>query len=296
MGPIIGILIVIGAVVGGFLGMGGHLSVLWQPFELVIIGGACCGIFVLAHPMHVVRDTLTAIGELFTGRRQKEHDFLELLGLLYTLLRTVKGKGMLQIEKHIEHPETSELFGQYPSVLKNKRAVKFISDYFRLLSLRTAKPHEIESLMDEEIRIISKEFHAPTRALQMAAEALPALGIVAAVLGVVKAMGAINEPPEVLGHLIGGALLGTFLGVFLSYGLFAPMAALVRSNRDLNITYFVSIKSTLLAHLNGAAPQVSVEYGRKVIHSNTQPSFAAVEEITMLDTDAARAAKTSKAA
>lgn len=295
MGPLIGILLVVAAVVGGYLGMGGNLAVLWQPFEFVVVAGASCGIFVLAHPMHVVKDTLKAIGELFAGNRVKEHDFLELLGLLYTLLRTIKGKGMLQLERHIERPEESDIFGEYPSVMKNKRAVRFICDYLRLLSLGTAKPHEVESLMDEEIRMISKEFHGPTRALQMQAEGLPALGIVAAVLGVIKAMGAINQPPEVLGGLIGGALLGTFLGVFLSYGVVGPIASLIRASRDLRITYFVSIKATILAHLNGAAPQVAVEYGRKVIHSSTQPSFYAVEEATILDTDLGRAARAKAA-
>ncbi|WP_119461176.1 flagellar motor stator protein MotA [Rhodospirillaceae bacterium SYSU D60014] len=293
MGPLIGILLVVAAVGGGYLGMGGNMSILWQPYEFVIVAGASAGIFVLAHPLPVVKDTLQAIGELFAGKREKEKDFLELLGLLYTLLRAVKSKGMLQLERHIEHPEESEFFQQYPTVLRKKRAVRFICDYLRLLSLGTAKPFEIEALMDEEIRILSKEFHGPTRALKMAAEGLPALGIVAAVLGVIKAMGAINEPPEVLGQLIGGALLGTFLGVFLSYGVVDPIASLIRVNRESSISYFVSIKSTILAHLNGAAPQVAVEYGRKVIHSQTQPSFAAVEEATILDTELGKAARAS---
>jgi chemotaxis protein MotA len=296
MGPLVGIPLLLAAVLGGFIGMGGQIAVLWQPYELLIVAGAACATLIIGNSMEVVKDTLRAIADLFTGKKVREKDFLELLGLLYSILRSVKGQGMLQLESVIERPYESEVFKQYPTVLANRRAVNFLCDYLRLLSLGTAKAHEIESLMDEEIRILSKDLHKPTHALQTMADALPALGIVAAVLGVIKAMGAINQPPEVLGHLIGGALFGTFVGVFFSYGVVGPLAHLIRGVRDGQITYFVAIKSTLLAHLNGAAAQVAIEYGRKVLHADTRPSFDAVEKATILDTDVIKHAKSRKAA
>ena len=296
MGPLVGIPLLLAAVLGGFIGMGGQIAVLWQPYELLIFAGAACATLIIGNSMEVVKDTLRAIADLFTGKKVREKDFLELLGLLYSILRSVKGQGMLQLEFVIERPYESEVFKQYPTVLANRRAVNFLCDYLRLLSLGTAKAHEIESLMDEEIRILSKDLHKPTHALQTMADALPALGIVAAVLGVIKAMGAINQPPEVLGHLIGGALFGTFVGVFFSYGVVGPLAHLIRGVRDGQITYFVAIKSTLLAHLNGAAAQVAIEYGPKVLHADTRPSFDAVEKATILDTDVIKHAKSRKAA
>jgi len=296
MGPLIGIPLLLIAVLGGYLGMGGAMSVLWQPFEVLIVAGAAIATLIIANPTHVVKDTVGSVGDLFRGKKVKETDYLDLLGLLYSILRSLKGQGMLQLESMIERPYESDLFKQYPSVLANRRAVNFLCDYLRLLSLGTAKPHEVESLMDEEIRILSKDLHRPTHALQVMADALPALGIVAAVLGVIKAMGAINQPPEVLGHLIGGALFGTFLGVFLSYGVVSPLASLVRTNKDAQISYFVAIKSTLLAHLNGSAAPVAIEYGRKVLHIDAQPSFNAVERRTVLDSDVIRHAKDREAA
>ncbi|GAK45241.1 chemotaxis MotA protein [Tepidicaulis marinus] len=296
MGPLIGIPLLIIAVIGGYMGMGGEISVLWQPFEMLIVVGAAISTLIIGNPLAVVKDTVRSVGDLFNGKKVKEEDYLELLSLLYAILRSVKGQGMLQLENMIERPHESELFQQYPRVLANPRAVNFLCDYLRLLSLGTAKPHEIESLMDEEIRILSKDLHRPTHALQVIADALPALGIVAAVLGVIRAMGAINQPPEVLGHLIGGALFGTFIGVFLSYGVVSPLAGLVRTNKDAQISYFLAIKSTLLAHLNGAAAQVAIEYGRKVLHIDAQPSFDAVEKSTVLENDVIRHAKARDAA
>jgi len=296
MGPLIGIPLLLVAVLGGYLGMGGAMSVLWQPFEVLIVAGAAIATMIVGNPMHVVKDTLRSVSDLFTGKKVTESDYLDLLGLLYSILRSLKGQGMLQLESMIERPYESDLFKQYPSVLANPRAVNFLCDYLRLLSLGTAKPHEVESLMDEEIRILAKDFHRPSHTLQVMADALPALGIVAAVLGVIKAMGAINQPPEVLGQLIGGALFGTFLGVFLSYGVVGPIAGLVRTNKDTQISYFLAIKSTLLAHLNGAAAQVAIEYGRKVLHIDAQPSFNAVEQRTILEADVIRHAKNRDAA
>ncbi|MGB6086011.1 flagellar motor stator protein MotA [Parvibaculum sp.] len=296
MGLIIGISFLFIAVLGGFIGMGGHLAVLWQPFEVLIVCGAALATFFTANSMKVIKDTGRALMDIFTGRRLKEKDFLDLLGLMFSLLRTIRGQGILHLEAAIERPYDSPIFQQYPSVLAKPRAVSFLCDYLRLLSLGTAKPHEVEALMDEEIRMISKDLHRPTHALSVVADALPALGIVAAVLGVIKAMGAINQPPEILGHLIGGALFGTFLGVFLSYGVVSPIAGQVRSNRDTEISYFLAIKSTLLAHLNGAAAQVAVEYGRKVLHDDAQPSFDAVEEATIRENEVIRHSKNRKVA
>ncbi|MEM1104691.1 MAG: MotA/TolQ/ExbB proton channel family protein, partial [Pseudomonadota bacterium] len=207
-----------------------------------------------------------------------------------------KSKGMMQLERDIERPYESELFGRFPRVLKHKMSIGFLCDYLRLISLGSEKSHELESLMDQEIETLHKEMSRPLKALQTMAETLPALGIIAAVLGVIKAMGYINQSTEILGGMIGGALVGTFLGILLSYGLVMPIAGIVRARRDERVNYHICIKAGLLAYLNGYAPQICIEYARKVLYSDVQPSFDAVEQATTFntaaraDTAAARAA------
>lgn len=265
---------------GGYAAMGGHLSVLWQPFEVVIICGAALGGYVIANPAPVLKKTGAAIGQAFTGKRYKKQDYLELLSLLYMIFKLAKTKGMLALEQHIERPEESSLFQQFPSVYKNHHAMTFLRDYLRLMSLGTEDPHTLEALMDEEIETHHAESYQVANAFQTVADTLPALGIVAAVLGVIKTMGAITEPPEVLGKLIGGALVGTFLGVWLAYGFVGPIANNLKAMYDSENKYFQCMKAGLLAHLHGYAPAVSVEFARKMLFSNERPDFYEVEETT----------------
>jgi chemotaxis protein MotA len=275
---IIGCVVVIVCVLGGYVAMGGHLDVLMQPFELVIIGGAAVGAFIISNPKSVISKVGKAIGAAMKGPRYKKEDYIELLSVLFAVFKLAKSKGMLSLETHIENPHDSDLFNQFPGFAGNEHALIFLCDYLRLVSLGTENPHELESLMDEEIETHHKEHHGIASAIQTMADGMPALGIVAAVLGVIKTMGAITEPPEVLGKLIGGALVGTFLGVFLAYGFVGPIASQLNATYDADTKYFQCIKAGLLAYLQGYAPAICVEFARKALLSDVRPTFYEVEE------------------
>ena len=277
---IVGSIIVVLCTFGGYVAMGGHLNVLWQPFELVIIGGAALGAFVIGNPKSVLGGTGKALAGAMKGDKYGKADYLELLSLLYQIFKTAKTKGMLALEQHVEKPEESALFQQFPTVHKNHHAMEFLCDYLRLMSLNAEDPHTMEDLMDEEIDTHHHHSMRIADAVQSSADAMPALGIVAAVLGIIKTMGAITEPPEVLGHLIGGALVGTFLGVWLSYGFIGPIASSLKNMYDGEQKFYVCMKAGLLAHLHGYAPAVSVEFARKALYPNTRPDFFEVEEAT----------------
>ncbi len=277
---IVGSIIVVVCTLGGYAALGGHLGVLWQPFEVVIIVGAAIGGYIIANPKPVLARTMKAIGQLVTGRRHSKESYLELISLLYTLFKVAKTKGMLTLEQHIEKPEESSIFQQFPTVAGNHHAMTFICDYLRLMSLGSEDPHTLEDLMEEEIETHHQEIYQVANAVQTMADTLPALGIVAAVLGVIKTMGSITEPPEVLGRLIGGALVGTFLGVWLAYGFVGPLASALKARYDAETKYFQCIKAGLLAHLHGYAPAISVEFARKALFSDVRPDFYEVEEAT----------------
>ena len=277
---IIGSVIVLGCVVGSYMALGGHLKVLWQPFELVIIGGAGVGAYIIANPKNVLGQTLGGLSSVMKGAKYKKEDYVELLSLLYQVFKLAKTKGMLALESHVDHPHESDLFSRFPSFMANHHAQEFLCDYLRLMTLGTDNPHELEALMDQELDTHHQEAHRVSHALQQLAEAFPGLGIVAAVLGVIKTMGAITEPPAVLGALIGAALVGTFLGILLCYGFVGPMATALKGNQEEEHLYFVCIKAGLIAHLQGYAPAVSVEFARKVLQSHTRPSFQELEEAT----------------
>lgn len=277
---IIGVILVVVCTLGGYMALGGKVSVLWQPFEVVIIVGTAIGAFVIANPGSVLRKVGAGIGKAMKGSRYKREDYLELLCLLYSVFKLAKSKGMLALETHIENPEESALFQQFPNFMQNEHAVTFLCDYMRMLTLGTENPHELETLMDEELETHHHEVLRIARAMQTMADGMPALGIVAAVLGVIKTMGAITEPPEILGQLIGGALVGTFLGVWLSYGFVGPTANAIQNAYEDEHRYFAAIKAGLLAHLQGYAPAVSVEFARKALSSTIRPSFLEVEEAT----------------
>lgn len=273
----IGCVIVGVSVVGGFLGAGGHLHVLWQPFEYLIIFGSALGAFVIANPPAVLVGTVKSMKHLLGGGRPSEDSYLELLSALYAILKLAKTKGDLALEAHIDRPHESALFQAYPRLAANPVALEFLCDYLRLLTLGTTKPHEMEAVMDAEIEAHRSEHEAVCHALQTAADGLPALGIVAAVLGVIHTMGSITEPPEVLGHLIGGALVGTFTGVLASYGLVAPIARAIEGTFAAETDGLECIKAALVAHTQGYAPQVAVEFARKLIRSKIRPSFVALD-------------------
>ncbi len=275
---IIGSVVVLASVAAGYLLNGGHIDVLWQPFELLIILGAAAGGFVTANRKPVLSATGAAVAALLKSEKYDKKAYLELLSLLYSVFKLAKTKGTLALEQHVEKPEDSSLFGQYPKFQGDHHAVVFLCDYLRLLTLGTDNHHEMETLMDEEIETHHEEQSAVVGAIQAVADGLPALGIVAAVLGVIHTMGSITEPPAVLGHLIGGALVGTFCGVLFAYGFVGPIASAVKARSDAETRYFLCIKAGLLAYMQGYAPAVAVEFARKALNTDVRPTFYEVEE------------------
>jgi len=275
---IIGWVVVTGCVIGGYMAMGGKLGVLWQPFELVIIGGAGVGAFITANPKFVLSKAGYAFKAALKGPKYSKDDYLELLSLLYAIFKLAKTKGMLAIESHIERPEESSLFQAFPRFSADHHALEFLCDYLRMMTLGTDNPHELADLLDEELETHHAEDAMIQSAYQTMGDGFPALGIVAAVLGVIKTMGSITEPPEVLGKLIGGALVGTFLGILLAYGFVSPMAASMNATFQADAKYLQCIRAGLLAHVSGYAPAVSVEFARKALLQKDRPSFFEVEE------------------
>ncbi len=277
---VIGNIGVVVCTIGGYMALGGNVKVLWQPFELVIIFGSAVCAYMVANSPHVIKASLVDIKNIYKKDKYGKQEYLELLSMLYTVFKMARTKGWLSLEQHIEEPHESEIFKQFPSFYNEHRAVTFLTDYLRIISLGSENPHELEALMDEEIETMQEEKEHTSHSIQTMADGLPALGIVAAVLGVIKTMGAISEPPEILGKLIGGALVGTFLGVWLAYGFVSPTASAMKSRNDGEMKYILCIKICILAFLQGAAPQVAVEFGRKILLHEVQPSFLEVEEAT----------------
>jgi len=277
---IIGVLVVIGCVVGGYLGVGGHMAVLWQPFEFIIILGAAIGAFVIGNTGAVIKGTMGAFGTLLKGPKYNKAAYVELLGMQFSMYKLVQSKGILALEQHIENPHESELFKRFPTFAANHHAVEFVCDYMRMVTLGSNNVHEMEALMDEELETHHQEQERIVGAMQALADGTPALGIVAAVLGVIHTMGAISEPPEVLGHMIGGALVGTFFGVFVAYGFFAPFAQSLKNIYESESKYFLSLKVGLLAHISGQVPVMAIEFARKALFAEDRPTFAEVDEAT----------------
>jgi chemotaxis protein MotA len=278
---ILGLIIVCVCLLGSFVMMGGHLDVLWQPYEYVIILGCGIGTFFVANPMKVVKDVGKGILEAIKESMPKRTDYLDILSLLFVLLREMRSKTKSEMEVHIDKPEESAIFKSYPGVLKDTDVITFICDYCRLILIGSARPHEIEALMDEEIQTIMRDKLKAYTATNAVAEALPALGIVAAVLGVIKAMGSLDKPPEVLGELIGAALVGTFAGILFSYGLFGPMAVKIKTVREKKARIYVIVKQSLIAYMNGSMPQTAVEHGRKAVSSYERPTVTELEQATL---------------
>ncbi len=277
---VIGLILVLVLVFTGYTLAGGKFGVILAalPFEMMMIGGAALGAFLCANSVPVIKQCLGDLKKVMSGAKWNAEDYKDLLCLLFTISKVMKTKGMMALEPHIENPEESKIFQQYPKILHDHFAIDFITDTVRMMSMNLDDPHQVEDAMDKTLEKHHHESSAPADALQTMSDGLPALGIVAAVLGIIKTMSSINEPPEVLGKLIGGALTGTFLGVFLSYGFVGPVASRLRACYHEEHQFYIIIKDMMVAHLHGNAAQVSVELGRAQVPTYIQPTFEELEE------------------
>jgi chemotaxis protein MotA len=274
-----GIVVLFVCVFGGYLMTGGSLGVIFEalPHEILTILGAAIAAMVIAGSMYNLKKILGSLGKVISGPVWKPKDYNDLLCLLYLLTKTMKSKGLIALEAHIERPGESSIFKRYPKITKDHFALDFICDTLRMMTMSLEDPHQVEAAMEKQLEKHHHESLVGANALQTMADGLPALGIVAAVLGVIKTMGAISEPPEVLGGMIGSALVGTFLGVFLAYGIVGPMGTRLRAVVDEDALFYHVIRDILVAHLHGNAAQVSVEIGRGSVPSEYQPSFLELE-------------------
>ncbi|MFA6015248.1 MAG: flagellar motor stator protein MotA [Gallionellaceae bacterium] len=275
---IIGYLIVCGSVFGGFAMAGGHLGALFQPIELLMIGGAAAGAFLVGNTTKAIKATLKAFPNCFKGSSYTKDTYMELMALLYELLGKVRKEGLMSIENDVENPNESPIFAKYPKILGDHHIVEFITDYLRIMVSGNLNAMEIENLMDMEIETHHHEALLPSHTIAKLGDGMPAFGIVAAVMGVVHTMESVGIPPAELGMLIAHALVGTFLGILLAYGFVGPLAGLLEQKADESTKMFQTIKVTLLANLNGYAPAMAVEFGRKVLISTERPGFVELEE------------------
>ena len=280
MFQIIGIVLLFGLVFGSYLISGGNMAPIIHaaPHELMAIGGAGIAALLISNSVTTLKAIGGGFGKIFAGPKWKAADYRDLLSLLFLLTKTMKSKGVIALESHIERPHESSIFSRFPKIMKDHFAVDFICDTLRMMTMNLEDPHQVEDAMEKQLEKHHHEAHAPAHALQNLADALPALGIVAAVLGVIKTMGSITEPPAVLGGMIGGALVGTFMGVFLAYGLVGPFAMRLGQIIDEDAAFYNIIRSVLVAHLHGNAAQISIEIGRGSVPSTAQPSFLELEE------------------
>ena len=275
---ILGYVVVLGSVFGGYALMGGHFGVLYQPLEMLIIGGAAVGAFIAGNDGKTIRATLKELPKLVTS--SKKHDkalFMELLALMYVLLSKGRKEGMMALESDVEDPQNSPLFAPYPVILGDTRVLEFMTDYLRLIVSGNTDPHEIGELMEQEMETYKHEGQIPAHSLFRVGDALPALGIVAAVLGVVHALASADLPPSEMGQLIAHAMVGTFLGILLAYGFVSPLGSLIEHKVAESLKVYECIRVTLMASLNGYAPQLAVEFGRKVLVSTARPSFSELD-------------------
>nr|WP_246584514.1 flagellar motor stator protein MotA [Yersinia kristensenii] len=273
-----GYIVVLGAVFGGYIIVGGHLGALYQPAEFLIIGGAGIGAFIVGNNGKAIKATLKAMPKLMRRSKYNKVLYMDLMALLYRLLAKSRQQGMLSLERDIESPLESEIFSNYPRILADKLLVEFITDYLRLIVSGNMNAFEIEALMDEEIETHEQECEVPAGSLAMVGDSLPAFGIVAAVMGVVHALASADRPAAELGALIAHAMVGTFLGILLAYGFISPLATLLRQQSAETTKMMQCIKVTLLSSLNGYAPQIAVEFGRKTLYTTERPSFIELEE------------------
>lgn len=274
---ILGYVVVALSVFGGFALAGGHLHSLWQPVEVLMIAGAGFGAFLVGNSGPALKATFKALPKVLKGAKYTKDNYMELMALLYELLGKIRKEGLMSIEGDVENPEESPLFAKYPKVLSDHHVIEFLTDYLRIMVSGNLNAMELENLMEVEIETHHHEEMVPSHVIAKLGDALPAFGIVAAVMGVVHTMGSVGIPPAELGILIGAALVGTFLGILLAYGFIGPLANLLEQKADESTKMFQTIKVTLLANLNGYAPAMAVEFGRKVLLSTERPAFAELE-------------------
>ena len=285
---IIGIVVIFVMVFGGYIASGGKLAIIFKslPYEMTMIGGAAVGAFVISNDMGAIKHTVKAVGKVFKGPKWKPADYRDLLCLLFELIKIAR-QNPVELEEHIEGPEESAIFRRYPKILKDHEAVELICDTLRSAGMNYDDPHQVEEVLEKRTEAnLHHSMHA-SHALQTVADGLPALGIVAAVLGVIKTMGSIDQPPEILGKLIGGALVGTFLGVFLAYGLVGPFAAKVKTVVEEDAHFYQLIREVLVANLYNHPANICIEVGRQNTPSHFRPSFNELEEALKATKDAA---------
>jgi chemotaxis protein MotA len=277
---LIGYVVCLGCIFGAYIIHGGNMGVIIHamPTEILAIGGGAVGAFLVGNQPKTVKAVMGSLPKIFKGSHYNKERYMELLALLYDILQKARKEGLMSIEKDVESPHDSAIFKKYPNVGHDHHVVEFITDYLRMMVSGNLNAHEIESLMDTEIETHHHEGHAPAGAITRLGDALPAFGIVAAVLGVVNTMGSVGQPPAVLGGMIGSALVGTFLGILLAYGIVAPLGGLLEQKLDEGTKEFQCIKTTLLASMQGYAPQIAVEFGRKVLYSTDRPTFSELEQ------------------
>lgn len=275
---IVGYVLVLGCVFGGFVISGGHLHSLWQPVELLMIGGAAAGAFFVGNNGKSIKATLKALPTLLQGSRYTKDLYMEMMSLLFDVLSKVRKEGLMSIEGDIESPADSPVFSKYPGILADHHIVEFMTDYLRLMVSGNMDAFQIENLMDNEIETHHHEGEVPVHCIAKLGDGLPAFGIVAAVMGVVHTMASVGIPPAELGILIANALVGTFLGILLAYGFVGPLSSLLEQKLGESSKMYQCVKVTLLASLNGYAPALAVEFGRKVLYSTERPTFSELEE------------------
>ncbi len=280
MGGVIGIIVIFSMVFGGYILAGGKMDIIMYslPYEMMIIMGAAVGAFLIANDMSVVKHTIKDMGKVFKGNKWKKQDYQDLLCLLYSLIR-IGRENPVDLETHIEEPESSDIFGKYPKIQKDKIAVGLICDTLRSASMNYDDPHQVEEVLENRMEEHAAHSLHSSHALQVMADGLPALGIVAAVLGIIKTMSSIDKPPAVLGGMIGGALVGTFLGVFLAYGLVGPFSAKLQAVTEDDNQFYNLIREVLVANLYNHAPNICVEVGRQNTPGRVRPSFDDLEII-----------------
>ncbi|WP_296426000.1 flagellar motor stator protein MotA [Yoonia sp.] len=276
---IIGIVIIFVMVFGGYLAAGGKMGIILKslPFEMIMIGGAAVGAFVISNDMPAIKHTVKDVGKVFKGPKWQAQDYRDLLCMLFELIRIAR-TNPVALESHIEAPDTSTIFGKYPKILGDGEAIALICDTLRSASMNYDDPHQVEEILEKRIEATLHHKMHSTHALQSIADGLPALGIVAAVLGVIKTMASIDQPPEVLGKLIGGALVGTFLGVFLAYGLVGPFSVKVKAVIEEDAHFHQLIREVLVANLHAHAPNICIEVGRQNMPGHYRPSFSQMED------------------
>jgi chemotaxis protein MotA len=276
---IVGYLVAIGCIFGGYVIHGGSMGVILHalPTEILVIGGGALGAFIVNNQPKVIKASFASIPGALKGSKYTKARYMELMAMLFDILQKARKEGLMAIEKDVETPHESAIFKKYPTVGSDHHVIEFMTDYLRMMVSGNLNAHEIESLMDSEIETHHHEAHAPVAAITRVAGGLPAFGIVAAVLGVVNTMGSVGQPPAVLGGMIGSALVGTFLGILLAYGIVEPLAGLLEQKLEEGSKELQCIKTTLLASMQGYNPTTAIEFGRKVLYSTERPTFAELE-------------------